>query len=112
MAAVAVTGSRPEDVAPKTTQSLGPPKAMLVPMRELPKHATIDQEFTVPSELSNCILVAGAKCCIGRRPSGTSLTCIVPEKWIAMSSCHGIIRWEGATLLRSITLPCLDLDLW
>lgn len=102
MAAVVATGSRPEDVAAGQQKPVGRAKAMLVPMRQLPKTANIDQEFSVPTELSNCIIVAEDLCCIGRRPAGTALTCIVPETWTAMSSCHGVIRWEGTSNRRSI----------
>ena len=84
-----------EDVPESHKPCSGPPRAMLVPMRKLPKQSQVDQEFAVPAELANCIMVSEAQCCVGRRPSGTAITCVVPEGWIAMSSCHGIIYWKG-----------------
>lgn len=98
MTGVSDPGQGHADVSASHKPLAGPPKAMLVPTREVPKQATMDQEFTVPEQLSNCVMVSDTRCCIGRRPSGTSLTCVVPESWVAMSSCHGIIWWEGADL--------------
>lgn len=99
MAAVQRTDAMPDTTEAGDEQCLA--RALLVPMREMPKQAIISQEYAIPSEHANCIVVAEAECCVGRRPAGAPLTCIVPEKWIAISSCHGFIRWKGVDACRS-----------
>eukprot|EP00892_Ulva_mutabilis_P012111 jgi/Ulvmu1/9272/UM050_0021.1 len=94
-----VSDSGNEDVSAGHKPPAAPLRAMLAPMREVPKQAKLCQTFATPAELSNCIMVSDTQCCIGRRPSGTSFTCTVPETWTWISSCHAMIWWEDGKVV-------------